>query len=154
MNKEPILYGIIGLLAGSLLTVVVATTAVNANNTGMMRMMGMHTSNQTNMTDEDNMHGDSSSMGMSMSMNDMTANLKGKTGDDFDKVFLSEMIVHHQGAIDMANLAKQNANHNEIKKLADDIVAAQTKEINEMKQWQKDWGYPTDDDSMGGMHSN
>jgi uncharacterized protein (DUF305 family) len=63
------------------------------------------------------------------------------TGDDFDKAFLSEMIVHHQGAIDMATLAKQNAKHDEIKKLADDIVVAQTKEIGEMKQWQQQWGY-------------
>lgn len=137
MKKESILYGVIGVLGGSLLTLIIATTSVNANNTGMMRMMGMHTNQNT-----------------ATMMDDMTASLKGKTGDDFDKAFLSEMIVHHQGAIDMANLAKKNAKHDEIKKLADDIIAAQTKEINEMKQWQKDWGYPMDDDSMGGMHSN
>jgi uncharacterized protein (DUF305 family) len=67
--------------------------------------------------------------------------LKGKTGDDFDKAFIEQMIVHHQGAIDMANLAKQNAKHDEIKKLSDDIVTAQTKEINEMTSWQQQWGY-------------
>ena len=141
MSKESILYGVIGLLAGALLTVVIATSTVNANNTSMMRMMGMHTNQNTMMNDR------------SMGMDEMTSNLQGKTGDDFDKLFISEMIVHHQGAIDMANLAKQNAKHDEVKKLADDIVAAQTKEINEMKQWQKDWGYPTDDNSMGGMHN-
>lgn len=142
MKKESILYGLIGMLGGSLLTLIIATTSVNANNNGMMRMMGMHTGQNT-----------SSMMDDSMGMDEMTASLKGKSGDDFDKTFLSEMIVHHQGAIDMANLAKQNAKHDEVKKLADDIVAAQTKEITEMKQWQKDWGYSTDDNSMGGMHS-
>ena len=143
MQKQSILYGTIGLLAGSLLTIIIATTSVNANNNGMMRMMGMHTNNSsTGMMNDD-----------TMGMDQMAASLKGKTGEDFDKAFLSEMIVHHKGAIEMANIAKQNAKHNEIKKLSEDIVTAQTKEINEMKQWQKDWGYQTDDNTMGGMHS-
>jgi uncharacterized protein (DUF305 family) len=129
MNKESMLYMIIGVLGGSLLTLVIATTSVNADNRGMMGMMGMHSNQATTKTDN------------SMGMDAMTGNLKGKTGDDFDKAFLSEMIVHHQGAIDMATLAKQNAKHDEIKKLADDIVVAQTKEIGEMKQWQQQWGY-------------
>ena len=65
----------------------------------------------------------------------------GKTGDAFDEAFIREMIDHHQGAIDMAKLAKQNAKHDEIKSLVDNIVTAQTKEINEMKLWQNQWGY-------------
>ena len=142
MNKESVLYGVIGLLAGSLLTVVLATTAVNGNNGGMMRVLGMHPVQASRtVTDE------------SMGMNGMTAGLQGKPGDDFDKAFLAEMIIHHQGAIDMAKQAQQSAKHDEVKKLADDIIAAQTKEIAEMKQWQKDWGYSTDDNTMGGMHS-
>lgn len=42
-NKEAILYGIIGLLTGSLITIIVATTSVNNHNGTMMQMMGMHT---------------------------------------------------------------------------------------------------------------
>lgn len=79
--------------------------------------------------------------GMSMDemMEGMNANLKGKTGDEFDKVFLSEMIVHHKGAVEMAELAKTNANHQEIKDLANAIVSAQNKEIADMQGWQKSW---------------
>ncbi len=143
MQKESLLYGIIGLLGGSLFTVAVASSAVNTNNSGVMRMMGIHTnSNTSNMMSDE-----------SMGMDKMTENLKGKKGDEFDRLFISEMIIHHQGAIDMANIAKQNAKHNEINKLANDIVAAQTKEINVMEQWQRDWGYPAKDSSMNGMHS-
>lgn len=133
MNKESILYGVIGLLAGVIIAGFGATYAVNNNHQGMMRMMGMHsnTSSQGMMDDAD------------MSMSDMTSSLKNKTGDDFDKAFISEMIAHHQGAIDMANLAKQNAKHDEIKNLANDIVTAQTKEITEMKSWQTNWNYST-----------
>lgn len=46
INKEAVLYGIIGLLTGSLLTIIMATTAVNHHNNSMMNMMGMHTNGQ------------------------------------------------------------------------------------------------------------
>jgi len=41
MKNQPLLYGIIGLLAGSLLTVLFVTNTVNTNNYGMMQMMGI-----------------------------------------------------------------------------------------------------------------
>jgi uncharacterized protein (DUF305 family) len=76
---------------------------------------------------------------MSGMMHDMNAALEGKTGDAFDQEFLSEMIVHHQGAVDMAQLALANAKHPELKAFAQDIVSAQTKEIKQMKDWQTAW---------------
>jgi hypothetical protein len=83
--------------------------------------------------------------GMGMSMDDMTMMLKGKTGDDFDKAFIEMMIDHHQGAIDMANEALKNAEHEEIKTLSTAIIDAQQKEIDEMKEWQQTWGYDEGD---------
>lgn len=77
----------------------------------------------------------------SMSMDHMTASLKGQIGDDFDRKFLSEMTGHHQGALNMARLAAAQAKHQEVKHLASDIIASQTSQINEMKQRQKAWGY-------------
>jgi uncharacterized protein (DUF305 family) len=38
-------------------------------------------------------------------------------------------------------LSDARAKHNEIKQLSQTIISAQQKEISEMKQWQKDWGY-------------
>jgi len=52
------------------------------------------------------------------------------------------MIDHHQSAVNMAQLSAKNAKHREIKQLSNDIIAAQEKEINQMQQWQKVWGYP------------
>lgn len=145
MKKESTMFGIIGLLAGIIIAGFIAGQAVNNNSTGMMRMMGISTSK--------NESSDTSTGHMRMSMNSMSASLKGKTGDDFDKAFISEMIDHHQGAIDMATLAKQNAKHDEVKKLADEIIAAQTKEITQMKSWQQLWGYSaTQKDSDSMMH--
>lgn len=84
---------------------------------------------------------DHSAMGMMNEMAGMENDLKGKTGDDFDKAFIEQMIMHHQGALDMAAPGEKNAKHQEVKDLTKAIVTAQTKEIKQMKQWQKDWGY-------------
>lgn len=84
---------------------------------------------------------DHSAMGMMADMDSMSESLKGLTGDAFDKQFLSSMIEHHQSAIDMAISGEINAYHKEVKTLTKEIVQAQSKEITQMKQWQKDWGY-------------
>lgn len=85
-----------------------------------------------------------------MSMTDMNKQLEGFSGDDFDKAFIEMMITHHEGAIDMAELIPGRAKHDEIKKLGEDIIEAQTKEIADMKRWQAEWGYSSD--SMEMMH--
>lgn len=139
MNKEAVLYGIIGLLAGSLITIFIASNAVNNNMTGMMKMMGMRGQNQEMMQEaKEMMIGDHKD---NMSMSAMVDDLKGKSGDEFDKTFVDLMIEHHQGAIDMASVAKISAKHQEIKDLADNIISAQTLEIEMMRQWQTNWGY-------------
>jgi uncharacterized protein (DUF305 family) len=79
------------------------------------------------------------SMSMEDMMEDMAAALEGKTGDDFDQAFLAEMIVHHEGAVEMAELALEHAEHQEIKDLAEAIIEAQNKEIADMKEWQESW---------------
>ena len=84
---------------------------------------------------------DHSAMGMMNDMAGMTDKLKGLSGDAFDKAFLSSMIEHHQSAINMAYPGQENAQHQEVKTLTVAIVDAQSKEIAQMKQWQKDWGY-------------
>lgn len=99
--------------------------------------VSMMSSNGTHMMSNGTMMGNGSDMDDMMAT--MNANLQGKTGDSFDQEFLAEMIVHHQGAIDMAKLALNNAKHQEIKNLANAIITAQTSEIAQMKAWQKNW---------------
>ena len=125
MNNKSIIFGIAGLVIGVLLT---WTITANSNSTQI---------SQPKTSDTAITH----STSQSMAMEQMMEGLKGKAGDDFDKAFISEMIEHHLGAINMAQEAKVNAKHDEIKKMADDIISAQTTEINMMKQWQIDWGY-------------
>lgn len=142
MQRDPLVYAIIGFIIGAIVIWFAATSAVNSNNTGMMQMMGMG-QNRGNMMGSQEFEEKSGreGMGMGSSMNEMMESMEGETGDDFDKAFMESMTIHHQGAIEMAKLAKEKAKHDEIKKMADDIISAQTNEINMMKEWQAMWNY-------------
>lgn len=74
-------------------------------------------------------------------MGDASDTTKLETAGDFDKEFLEEMIPHHQMAVMMATMLKNGTQRPEMKQLAQDIIIAQTKEINQMRQWYKEWGY-------------
>ena len=94
-----------------------------------------------------------SSMTMEEMMNGMMAGLEGKKGDDFDKAFLEEMIMHHEGAVLMAEAALDDAKHKEIITLAEVIISAQTTEIDMMKEWYTTWyGNEMSDNMMHMMH--
>jgi uncharacterized protein (DUF305 family) len=79
------------------------------------------------------------SMTMESMMADMMSNLKGKTGVEFDKAFLSEMIMHHEGAVVMSQAVLTSTKRPELIALAKNIISAQTTEIKMMKDWQKMW---------------
>lgn len=50
-------------------------------------------------------------------------------------MFAQGMIPHHQQAIDMSNMALKNGASPEVKKLAKGIIAAQGREISQLKYW-------------------
>jgi uncharacterized protein (DUF305 family) len=58
-----------------------------------------------------------------------------------DKAFIDAMIPHHQSAIEMAQVALENSDNPKIKELAQNIISAQKREIEQMKQWRQQW-YP------------
>lgn len=62
-----------------------------------------------------------------------------ENADDFDVAFVEHMIPHHQMAVMMASMLKNGTKRSEMKKLADDIISAQTKEIDQMRSWLQDW---------------
>ena len=81
----------------------------------------------------------STSSGMHGAMGGMMMGLEGKTGDALDLAFLDGMIVHHQGAVEMAQTLLRGTKRPELIKLGNDIIAAQTGEIQMMKDWRKQW---------------
>ena len=108
MPKE-IMYGLGGIIIGLIIGVLLAQNAVNYNQTGMMRMMGMRSQNNSMVT------------------------------STMDAHFIEQMIPHHKDAITMAELAKDLAKRQEVKTLAQNIIDSQSKEIGQMKSWYKDW---------------
>jgi uncharacterized protein (DUF305 family) len=72
--------------------------------------------------------------GMSMGMMEVAAG-----AEPYDLRFIDAMIPHHQGAIDMAEDLKRNTQRPELLKLADDIIAAQSAEIAQMRTWRAEW---------------
>lgn len=209
MKKEPILYGIIGLLIGVILTGFVAGYSVNHGYYGMMSMMGMDSDNVmgrnvdkqfieqmiphhesaiamanlalqktkhdevktlanniiSSQTAEINMMKEwykdwygvdvptvsASNMWGGSMMESETSTDELSAASDFDEAFLSQMIEHHQMAVMMANMLSISTSRSEMKKLANDIITAQNKEIGDMQQWQQDWGYEASTSDAGDM---
>ncbi len=81
------------------------------------------------------MNGDK--MGMASMTPGMMMGADGKV--DFDKAFLTGMIMHHQGAVYMSEAILKTTQKQELKDLATKIIADQQKEISQMEAWQKEW---------------
>ncbi len=56
-----------------------------------------------------------------------------ENGKYSDERFIDAMVPHHQGAVDMAEVAVENAEHEELKSLAEDIVSEQEAEIEDLR---------------------
>jgi uncharacterized protein (DUF305 family)/predicted small secreted protein len=55
----------------------------------------------------------------------------------FDEAFIDAMIPHHQSAIERAQRALENSDNSKIKELAQNIISAQQREIEQMTQWRQ-----------------
>ncbi|ADB30623.1 protein of unknown function DUF305 [Kribbella flavida DSM 17836] len=69
--------------------------------------------------------------------------------NDADVTFATQMIPHHQQAVQMANMADYNASAPAVKKLAKAIRAAQGPEIKTLSAWLTSWGKPVPTPSHG-----
>jgi uncharacterized protein (DUF305 family) len=57
----------------------------------------------------------------------------------FDLMFIDMMIPHHAGAVAMAQVALSRAEHPELRALAEQIIASQSAEIEQMQAWREQW---------------
>ncbi|WP_299039897.1 DUF305 domain-containing protein [uncultured Pseudokineococcus sp.] len=77
-------------------------------------------------------HGSESMEGM-MTEQDM-ASLEAASGREFDQMWLSMMIEHHTGAVEMARTELEDGSDPQAQQLATDIIAAQEAEITTMEE--------------------
>lgn len=71
----------------------------------------------------------------------MMSNPAGLSSDEADRTFLEGMIVHHQGAIDMAQsyLNADFEKQAEVVQMAETIVTVQDREVEQMQGWLNEW---------------
>ena len=70
---------------------------------------------------------------MGMGSDEMARQMVMQNGKYSDKAFINAMVPHHQGAIEMARVALENAEHEEIQEVSRNIVSTQQSEIEELK---------------------
>ncbi len=63
----------------------------------------------------------------------------GKADKFIDLRYIDGVIAHHLNAIYMARQAETNSQRKEIKELAKEIIAVDTKSIEELYSWKKSW---------------
>ena len=81
-----------------------------------------------------------STSGMSQGMMGGGTDLESlENAEVFEKEFIEQMIPHHQMALMMVSMMLQGTEHEEMQKLAEDIVRTQTEEINQMRAWYNEW---------------
>lgn len=68
--------------------------------------------------------------------------MEGVRAEDPDTAFVRGMIPHHQGAIDMARIVQQHGDDPQTRAWAEEIIAAQEREIAGMEAWLKEKAGP------------
>lgn len=68
-----------------------------------------------------------------------TAVAAAPAGPEFDLQFIDMMVPHHEGALEMAQVAQGRTRRPEIRRLALDILRGQANEIAQLKRWRADW---------------
>ena len=107
-------------------------------------------SHSEHMGSEDDMSGDEHSRGMGMDPQELA------DAKPFDRAFIDMMIPHHEGAVTMAKEELAKGENPTLRGLAEDIIAAQEREIAQMRQWREEWygSAGSSDDSMHGTEDS
>lgn len=135
------------------LFVVAVFTLVSCGGSGEGEMQGMDDGGSGGQSMEE-----TTSAGMESGSTNMDAEASRKAvapnGEYSDVAFVDAMIPHHEGALEMAEVAPDNAEHEEIRTLAQEIVEAQEAEIEELGKIRDGLGGSTmkmSGDEMEGM---
>lgn len=130
MKKIPLIYGLLGLMAGS---------AVTASAIFLTAKPPLQASAPTSPMSNTPLAQATSPTQATPPGSSTPAPFRPGMMGQSDQHFIVMMIPHHEGAVAMADLALSQAKHPELKKLAQTIKSTQTQEIQQMRTWYKQW---------------
>jgi uncharacterized protein (DUF305 family) len=141
INRKLVIYfGLMGISLGAIVACNPnSTTSKMTNNSSDSPIVPTGITNNNPGNSSPKMMGTPGMM-MSPRVMDHSMNMDlGPADANYDLRFIDGMILHHQGAVVMAQEAQQKSTRPEIKKLAADIITAQQEEISKMKAWRTAW---------------
>lgn len=127
--------GFLGFVVVASVSSLVTACAPSSQNSSVAQTQTSPVASTANAKDMDQGMMQHGGMGHSMDMD------LGPADESYDLRFLDAMVPHHEGAVVMAKEVLQKSQRPEMKKLAKEIIQAQSKEIAQMKQWRSAW-YP------------
>ena len=80
-------------------------------------------------------HGSAGNQAFAASETEMHRLMAAASGETVDQAYIAKMIAHHQGAVAMAEVALRDSRDPEVRRMAEAVIAAQTREITEMRAW-------------------
>ena len=108
-----------------------ATKIKAAQDPEIQQMTDLLTSWKKSLTMDESM--DHSDMMSGMLSAEELSRLSTLRGAEFDRAWLTGMIAHHEGAIDMAEAALKDGSNSAVRDLANEIIRGQEAEITEMR---------------------
>lgn len=134
-KNQTIIIGLLALIVGLLFGYFFGTNTMMSprnfsNGESMYEEMGEH------MYDEEIVNNDGA---MQHAMDEMMLGFRGLEGEAYEEMFLRGMIVHHLGAISMAEELLKQTDRPELIELANNIINSQKGEVEMMKGWMGTW---------------
>jgi len=128
---------------------VIGTACTQGGNVNTNSSMNKNMMNHNGMTNGNMANHNSMTMNSNASMSDpnhgmpdMMSKMKSDpnaASAPYDLQFIDTMTHHHQGAVEMAQMALKKSQNAELKTFAQKIIDDQQKEIAQMKAWREKW---------------
>lgn len=133
-KNQVIIIALLALIVGLLIGYFFGTGTMM--NRGFMTNQSMHEEIDEHMYGDEFVDNDGA---MQHAMDEMMLGFRGLEGEAYEEMFLRGMIVHHIGAINMAEELLKQTDRPELVELANNIIASQSSEVEMMKGWLGSW---------------
>lgn len=134
-KNQTIIIGLLALIVGLILGYFFGGNTMMSDR-GFFSNEAMHEEMEEHMYGDELIDEDGA---MIHAMDEMMLGFRGKTGEAYEEAFLRGMIVHHIGAINMAEELLEQTDRPELVKLANDIITSQSDEVEQMRSWLGEW---------------